>query len=120
MSEISKIKVITLTPFISSEYHLWTASALASFKVYKVDKLVLGTENEPQSDDKFDATNESHLQSQANWEERNTVAIEQRWQSIQTIRAEGSAWIGRIKLKVCSTRFDVLKLKLGSVQCSMF
>src|SRR5205814_8201502 len=39
MSEISKIKVITLTPFTSSEYHLWTASAITTFKAYKVDKL---------------------------------------------------------------------------------
>jgi len=53
MSEISKIKVITLTPFTSSEYHLWIASALATFKVYKVDKLILGTEKEPRSDDKL-------------------------------------------------------------------
>ncbi len=53
MSEISKIKVITLAPFIASEYHLWTASALATFQVYKVDKLVLGEEQEPRSDDQF-------------------------------------------------------------------
>ena len=70
MSEISKIKVITLAPFTSSEYHLWTASALTTFKVYKVDKLVLGTEKEPRVGDKFDVTDESHLQSQANWEEK--------------------------------------------------
>ena len=76
MSEISKIKVITLTPFTSSEYHLWTTSALTTFKVYKIDKLILGTEKEPRVGDKFDVTDESHLQSQANWEERNTLAIE--------------------------------------------
>ena len=76
MSEISKIKVITLTPFTSSEYHLWTASSLATFKVYKVDKLVLGEEKQPKSDENFDATDESHLKRQEDWEERNILAIE--------------------------------------------
>ena len=76
MSEISKIKVITLAPFIASEYHLWTASALATFQVYKVDKLVLGEEQEPRSDDQFDDNDESHLKRQQDWEERNILAIE--------------------------------------------
>ena len=76
MSEISKIKVITLAPFTSSEYHLWTASALATFKVYKVDKLVLGEEKEPKSDKPFTSSDESHLQCQKDWEERNILAIE--------------------------------------------
>ena len=77
MSEISKIKVITLAPFTSSEYHLWTASALTTFKVYKIDKLILGTEKEPKSDDNFDDdADESHLKRQESWDERNTLAIE--------------------------------------------
>jgi len=76
MSEISKIKVISLAPFTASEYHLWTASALATFQVYKVDKLVLGEEQEPRSDDQFDDNDESHLKRQQDWEERNILAIE--------------------------------------------
>ena len=76
MSKISKIKVITLAPFTASEYHLWTASALATFQVYKVDKLVLGEEQEPRSDDQFDDNDESHLKRQQDWEERNILAIE--------------------------------------------
>jgi len=76
MSEISKIKVITLVPFTSSEYHLWTASALTIFKVYKIDKLILGTEKEPKSDDNFNDADESHLKRQESWDERNTLAIE--------------------------------------------
>ena len=75
MSEISKIKVITLTPFTSSEYHVWTASALTIFKVYKVDKLVLGQEKEPKSDKPFNGSDKSHLQCQKDWEERNILMI---------------------------------------------
>ena len=76
MSEISKIKVITLTPFTSSEYHLWIASALATFKVYKVDKLILGTEKEPKSDNKSEEPDESHLKHQESWDKRITLTIE--------------------------------------------
>src|SRR5436309_9051214 len=76
MSKISKIKVITLAPFTASEYHLWTASALATFQVYKVDTLVLGEEQEPHSNDQFDNNDEPHLQYQQDWEERNILAIE--------------------------------------------
>ena len=46
MSEISKIKVITLTSFTLSDYYLWTTSTLVTFKIYKVNNFVLGTEKE--------------------------------------------------------------------------
>ena len=60
----------------SSDYHLWTTSAFTTFKVYKIDKLILSIEKELKYDAKFDNADESYFKYQKSWNGRNTLPIE--------------------------------------------